>query len=260
MFEKKLIKDKTKIKRLIGLMVYVLLACGVILICKPIYLLSMLIVLVPPTVITFLWLKKSRFKIFIFSIFSAIIFAPPIELVARLADAWDVQSILPRPFGIMPLENILFAFLNFFWVLSFYEYFVDRDRKKNVSKKFKYLVGLYCVMAVMIFSLYFYNHNFVTLNYCVLSVPILILPSLIIFYSHPHLLKKTILPTLFFAIIFFVYEATSLIIGNWWWPGEYLVNLNLLGHRFPLDDVVIWYFLSTPTLIGGYEFFMDDGK
>ncbi|HOY56485.1 MAG TPA: hypothetical protein PLH37_03670 [bacterium] len=260
MFEKKLIKDKTKIKRLIGLMMYVFLACSIIFIIKPIYLISIAIVLLPTAVVNFLWLKKSRFKIFIFSIVSAIIFAPPVELAARLANAWDVQSVLPRPFGIMPLENILFAFLNFFWVLSFYEYFVDHDRKKKVSKKFKYLVGLYCLMAVIIFSLFFYNYNLVTLNYCVLSVPILILPSLIIFYSHPNLLKKTILPTLFFAIIFFVYETTSLIVGNWWWPGEYLINLNLLGHRFPLDDIVIWYFLSTPTLIGGYEFFMDDGK
>jgi hypothetical protein len=93
-----------------------------------------------------------------------------------------------------------------------------------------------------------------------MSVPILIIPSLLIFYHKPKLIKKTILPTIFFALVFFVYELTSLLIGSWWWPGEYLWPITIFGHIFPLDDVIIWYFLSTPTLIGGYEIFMDDGK
>lgn len=28
-----------------------------------------------------------------------------------------------------------------------------------------------------------------------------------------------------------------------------------LAKKFPIDDVIIWYFLSTPVLIGGYEYF-----
>ncbi|MFH1457003.1 MAG: hypothetical protein ABIF17_02710 [Patescibacteria group bacterium] len=130
-----------------------MIACSIVLIFKPVYFISILIVLVPPAIINFLWLKKTRFKILIFSIITTIIFAPPIELIARLANAWDVQSIMPRPFGLMPLENILFAFLNLFWVLSFYEHFVDRDRKKNISKKFKYLIGLYCLTSVLIWRI-----------------------------------------------------------------------------------------------------------
>lgn len=252
-------KDKRMKKfKLIALFSYILLACLIVYITKITYLFSILLVLVPPSIANFLWLKKSRKKVLIFSIISTLLFAFAIELSSRLANTWDVQSILPRLFGIIPLENMLFAFLNIFWVLSFYEYFVDRDTATKISGKFKYLIILFCLFSLIIFSLYFYNPDIIRLNYFVMAVIILIIPSIIIFSKRPRLLKKTILPTLFFAIVFFIYEIVSLKIGSWWWPGEYIKTFTLFGKVFPLDDVIIWYFLSTITLVGGYEFFADD--
>jgi hypothetical protein len=246
--------------KLIGLFVYVLIACLIVYITKLTYFLSIILVLIPPSIANFLWLKKSRKKIFIFSIISTFLFAFAIELSSRLANTWDVQSILPRILGLIPLENMLFAFLNIFWVLSFYEYFVDEDTTKKISGKFKYLVILFCLFSLIIFSLYFYNPSIVEMNYFTTAIIILIIPSIILFYKKPILLKKTILPTLFFAIIFFIYEIVSIKIGSWWWPGEYLKTFVIFGKVFPLDDIIIWYFLSTITLIGGYEFFADDWK
>lgn len=247
-------------KRILWLGAYVAAACVFVYIFRPVYLASIFIVLAPPSALNFYWLKRSRFKILVFSLAATFIFAPPVELAARLANAWDVQSVLPRIFGIAPIENLIFAFFNFFWVLSFYEYFVDRDASAKISKKFKLLVLLYCLLSVLIFLLFFINRQLISLNYCVLSAIILLAPGLIIFRRRPGLLRKIWLPTLFFAAAFFVYEAVSLAIGSWWWPGQYLLPISLAGKTFPLDDVIIWYLLSTPILIGGYEFFMDDGR
>lgn len=247
-----------KQKRILFLLIYFLLACFFVWLIKPDYFFSILIVLLPPSLINFFWLKKSKRKVLIFSLLATLIFAPPVELIARLADAWDVQSIFPRPFGLIPLENMLFAFLNIFWAICFYEYFVDRDTTKTISKKLKILTALYCFFALLVFSFYFLDRNFLKMNYAFLSVPILIIPCLLIFSKKPVLLKKTILPTLFFGFLFFVYEIVSLKIGSWWWPGEYLYAFTIFGKAFPLDDIIIWYLLSTPTLIGGYEFFTDD--
>jgi len=249
-----------KKQRLIFLLTYVILTSVLIYFWRPVYLISIIVVLVPPAVINFLWLKKSRFKILLFSLLTTILFAPPVELAARLADAWDVQSILPRLFGIAPLENILFAFLNFFWVLAFYEYFVDRDKTRKISKRIRLITLGYIFLALLVFTIFFIAPNLLAVNYGLLAVIILLIPGIIIFYFNPKLLKKTWLPTIFFAYVFFVYEVVSLIIGSWWWPGQYLLPINLLGNVFPLDDVIIWYFLSTPILIGGYEFFVDDNK
>lgn len=252
--------NEKKKKRLFFLGLYILVSCLFVYIFKPVYLLSIVIVLVPPSIINFLWLKHSRKKIFWFSIITTLLFAPPVELMARVADAWDVQSILPRLFGLAPLENILFAFLNFFWVLTFYEYFVDKDKKEKLSSKYPIIIGLYTLLAVVIFTLFFLSPGIVGVNYHFLALIVLIIPGSLLFYKKPRLLKKTILPTLFFAYVFFLYEIISVLIGSWWWPGEYLLPLNLVGNVFPLDDVIIWYFLSTPVLIGGYEFFVDNNK
>lgn len=95
------------------------------------------------------------------------------------------------------------------------------------------------------------------MNYASIALLILILPAILIFIKGPFLLRKTIFPTMFFAFVFFVYEIVSLQIGSWWWPGQYVFTFNVFGKILPLDDIIIWYFLSTPVLIGGYEFFID---
>ena len=249
-----------KKKRLAFLGAYVLAACVAVYFFRPVYLVSLLVVLGVPAVINFIWLKRSRLKIFLFSILTTILFAPPVELAARLTNTWDVQSILPRLFGVVPLEDLLAAFLNFFWVLSFYEYFVDKDSGRKISSRFRIIILGYCLLAAIIFTGFFVDRNLVSLNYHSLSVLILFVPGIIIFSLMPAILSKTWLPTVFFALTFFIYEITSLLIGSWWWPGKYLLPLNIFGHVFPLDDMVIWIILSTPVLIGGYEFFVDDGK
>lgn len=249
-----------KKKQILILLTYVLLSCLVVYVFRPVYLLSILIVLLPPALLNFYWLQKSRAKIFFFSLFTTLLFAPPVEIMARLTNAWDVESTLPRLFGIAPLENLIFAFLNFFWVLSFYEYFIDRDTDRKISSRWRYIALAYCLLMVIVFSLFSVNRELISFNYHSLAFFILLVPGLLIFSLKPKLLIKTWLPTLFFALVFFVYELVSLLVGSWWWPGTYLWPVILAGKTFPLDDVVIWYFLSTPVLIGGYEFFIDDGK
>ncbi len=249
--------NKKRVK-ILGLLSYIILASLIVYFTKIPYLYSIILVLIPPAIVNYLWLKKSRKKVLLFSICATLLFSFAVELMSRLTNSWDVQSVLPRVLGFLPLENILFSFINFSWVLSFYEYFVDKDSTKKISKNFKYLIIIFSIFSLAIFTLYFYDPTIVAMDYITLGVVILLIPAIALFSKNPKLLKKTILPVAFFSIVFFIYETVSLIIGSWWWPGQYVLPINLFGHVFPLDDVIIWYFLSTITLIGGYEFFSDD--
>jgi hypothetical protein len=246
------------LNRLLFLLSYVILACAFVWYTQPTYLVSIIVVLCPPTALTYSWVKRSRAKILAFSLATTFLFAPPIELVSRMANAWDVQSILPRPLGLIPLENMFFAFLNFFWVLSFYEYFVDGDQSKKISKRFRSLIIIYSLLFIGVFWLYFLAPGLIPLNYAFMAVPVLVFPGIIIFTRKPGLLRKTLIPTVFFFFVLLLYELVSLCIGSWWWPGEYVYPMTVFGKVFPLDDIIIWYILSTPVLIGGYEYFMDD--
>lgn len=252
--------DKKKKEKLTFLLFYVLASCFVVYFARPCYFYSILTVLGPPSISNFMWVKNAKRKIFIFSILALFFFAPPIELATRLADVWDVQSIFPRPFGLIPLENMLFAFINIFWGLSFYVYFSGEDSDEKISSRMKYLVILYFALSFLVYGSYFYDRALIAVNYSTMAVPVLIVPFIFIFGKYPELIRKTVLATLFFAFVFFVYEMVSLQVGSWWWPGEYLYTFRIHGKIFPLDDAVIWYFLSTPVLIGGYEFFANGYK
>ncbi len=247
---------QTKYKKLGLLFIYVGAASLAVYFFKPTYLISIMLVLLPPALLNFFWLKNTRRKVFVFSAVTGLLFAPPIELISRLADSWDVQSVLPRPLGLIPLENMLFAFLNFFWVLSFYNYFVKNDTgDSKFSKNFRYLIGLYCLFSTAVYSLYLINPSLIRLDYLILAIPALIIPLVIFIIINPKLLRLSLSPTVFFALVFFIFEMVSLQIGSWWWPGHYLWPVSINGKIFPLDDVLVWYLLSTPALIGGFEFF-----
>lgn len=251
---------KNKLSKIIFLCLYLIIALLSVLIFKPLYIISITIVLVVPSIINFIWLKNSRCQILCFSFFSALLFAPPVELMARLANVWDVQSIFFRPFGLIPIENMIFAFLNFFWVLCFYKYFIDDDRPPVFNKNFKYLIALYLFFDLLVYSIFYYKPSLASANYIVIAIITLVIPGSVLFYYNRQLLRKTFWPTIFFAVTFFLYELVSLKIGSWFWPGEYLLNLNIFGLKMPLDDIIIWYFLSTPVLIAGYEYFVNDNK
>jgi hypothetical protein len=249
-----------KKQRLFFLIAYLPISLFFIWLIKPVYIISIFIVLAVPSIINFLWLKHSKKPILIFSILTGILFAPPVELMARVVNVWDVNSIFYRPFGLIPIENMVFAFLNFFWVLSFYKYFIDHDKEIKISNRFKYLISLYLIFDILIFSLYYLNSNLVGANYFTIALIILIVPGVLLFIKNKKIFKKTIVPTFFFALVFFFYEIISLKIGSWFWPGNYFFNIKIFGETMPLDDIIIWYFMSTPVLIAGYEFFVDDNK
>jgi hypothetical protein len=251
----------SKKKLIFGFILYVLLTSIFVAIFKPTYFVSLILVIGIPSIYNFYLIKRSRKKILLFSIVSVILFAIPVELTCRLANVWDTQTIFPKLFnGLMPIENLFFAFFNFLWVLSFYEYFVDKDREKEIPPKFKILVSLYVVAFLGVMLVYSINPLVITFSYMTMALIVLIIPEVLLFIWHPHVLKKVILPLLVFAIIFFVYETAAMEAGNWWWPGSYLFPVTLFGHTFPLDDILFWYFLSTPALIIGYETFLDNSK
>ncbi|MFP4514659.1 MAG: hypothetical protein ACLFNO_01480 [Parcubacteria group bacterium] len=257
----KYLLQKNKVLIMLILFLYVVMASLLVYLLQPPYYLAICIVLAVPALFNFFLLRKGKIKILIFSLITTFLFAPPIELMARLADAWDVASLFVRPFGLIPLENMLFAFLNFFWILSFYEFFLDTQKGKiDLNKRFKILVLLYLFLSLIVYGLFFFNPNIITTDYHIIAL-IFLLPILVILgFKMPGLIKKTVVPTAFFALVFFIYEIVSLLIGHWWWPGYYLWPISISGIIFPIDDIIIWYFLSTPALILGYEFFADDSK
>ncbi len=233
----------------------------IVLAIRPTYLFNLIIVYALPTLLVLSWDKtQTRNKILIFGLTAAVLFAPPIELMARLTNSWDVQSTLPRIFGISPMENLFYAFINFVFPVAFYKHFTEKDKKTKPKKLWKSFVVILVLLSVTVNTIFAFKPELISWHYWQIAVIFLGIPAIIISYLNPKILIKALPTTFFFAVLFLVHELISLFLGHWWWPGEYLLPISVFGKTFPIDDVLIWYLLSTPVLIGGYEFFFDDMK
>ena len=225
-------------------------------ITKPPYILNILIVYLPGLVYTLFLLKRSRKKIILFGLIS-LLFIIPVEIIARDSNSWDVLSVFPRILGIAPIENIIYAIVNLTFPLAFYEYFYDEDRSGTLSRNWKYLFSIYCVLFASTLVWFFNFREVFHLNYFFIGITI-ILPLLFALLTiKRHIIKRLLVPAVTFGAMFAIHELLSMQLGHWWWPGEYLLPISVMGQVYPLDDFIIWILLSNIGVIVGYELLWD---
>lgn len=247
---------RQKLKDLIILALLFILGIFIVLIFKPGYLANILIVYLPGLVYILTRLKRSTKKILIFGLLS-ILFIVPVEILARLTNSWDVASDFPRVLGIAPLENMLYGVINIIYPLAFYEYFFDNDRNRKISPRYKYLVGIYLVLFVTTFIFYFIDPNLLKLDYWLLGLLILSPIFILLLIYKSHIIKRLFLPAVFFGLMYLIHEAVSMYLGHWWWPGSYILPVNISDHIYPLEDLIIWIVFSNVAVISGYEVLWD---
>lgn len=252
----KILFEKSKLRDFIVLIVLYFLGLIFISFVKTTYLENILIVYLPGLLYSFYHLHRSRKKVLLFGLCS-ILFIIPVEILARMSNSWDVASTLPRILGIAPLENIIYALVNIIYPLAFYEIFFDNDRNRKISPRWKILIALYATLFVVTFITYFNNPAFLNFNYWILGA-IIIVPvlGLLLIYKR-HILKRLLVPAIVFGVMYFTHEIVSMTLGHWWWPGQYILPIQINGLTYPLEDFIIWIIFSNIAVIAGYEVLWD---
>jgi hypothetical protein len=72
--------------------------------------------------------------------------------------------------------------------------------------------------------------------------------------------RKFLVPTLVVSTFLFIMESIALIKEFWIFNGNYIYSLNLFGKILPIEELIIWIFLSPFVVICYFELFIDDGK
>lgn len=245
-----------KLKNYILVLTLYLLGLLVVYITKPSYLLNILVVYLPGLIYLFYLVKNSRRKILLFGLLS-ILFIIPIEILARLVDSWDVLSEFPRILGIAPIENIVYALVNIMYPICFYEYFYDNDRNPKISKNWKYLVAIFLLLFLLVFSIYYINSGYLKLEYWLIGICIYLPIFVLLFKFKKHIIKRLLIVGLTLGVMYGLHELLSMYLGHWWWPGNYLIPVTIFGHIYPLDDFIIWLLFSNIAVIAGYEVMWD---
>lgn len=188
-----------------------------------------------------------------------------IDFLAHFNQAWyEVPSFLQIRFlHTFPLQAMLWGFLYSYFILVFYEYFLDRDRNKTrLSGNFRYWVVILLALLSVFSVILLLDCSLLTIRYFYIHLVIVLffLPIVLVLSRFPRLIGKLAFQGVYFAVISVIYEISALYTGQWMFPGsEYLGWASLFGALIPIEEV-LWILFAVPGYLCLYEYFADDTK
>ena len=167
-------------------------------------------------------------------------------------------------FNVVTIDIMIWGFLWALVILIFYEHFSEHDRSSKISGHFKILFMASLISCAIILGRFSLAQTRLNLSYTYLLIGLasfLIFLLIMLKIKKPYFIfHKFLLASFFFAFLHLTHELTSLKIGQWYFPGQYLANINILGLIFPIEEFVFWILLSAMVVLALYEYFVDDEK
>lgn len=208
------------------------------------------------------YVKKVLLFTFVISIPAMVV----LDYIAQINGSWIMYPISIFPFkffGLVTFEVILWAFLTIFFILIFYEYFIDQHRIVKLWKNKMTYLFVFAILFFSVFILFFFlGASFkIPYFYFLWGIALLLIPFLLQLFKYPKTTSKFFLALVYFFYMNFIYEVTALKVGAWTFPGTNFIGwVNILGVSFPLEEVFFWMILMTLAILSFFEFFDDDEK
>lgn len=251
-----------KIIRVLPFLLWPLIASGLSLAFAANILGSLILFFVVPAVYLTIVLKKLVLKAFLFSVVTAFPLGIIWDYVAHLNEDWMATSIFPfRLFELVVIEDILWVFVLIYFVILFYEYFLDSHRDaQRWHPRMRFLVWLFVILFAVFVLLYlvFPRALYIPYFYFWASLMVLVIPSCMELFRRPRLLPKFLVAGAYFFFLNFVYEITALKLGQWNFPGAYVGTISLGGVEFPFEEFFLM--AGAIAILSYYEPFDDDEK
>ena len=226
---------------------------------------SALFFFVIPTIYMVIRRKKPVKRILVGSALIGVGFGFIFNVLISANNAWNElpsQLIFNyRFFGFWPADEPIWFILWALFIIVFYEYFYEKEKRGRISKRFKYLAIPVLVALVLVLGIFAVKGNIFHLRYAYffLALPGII-PIIWVIKKYPTLFIKFFKTGTFFFMLFLIYELTAIKLGQWYFPGEYVGWVELAGLRFPFEELFFWMMLSSFTVLALYEGFVDDEK
>ncbi|MFH1457486.1 MAG: hypothetical protein ABIF17_05300 [Patescibacteria group bacterium] len=266
MLKKNLNKTKTKKVDLIILVLCPVIACILSFLLNADALVSIALFLgLPATYLSYKakkLIKKTAFFSLIVSVPAIVI----IEYIANITNTWGVlrPTIQIKLLGVVTIDAILWAICLVYYVVIFYEYFLDKHADKKIYRPFMRYLEILLLLGLWFFTLLLLTApTILNIPYFYFSFGIILIfiPLIICLFKYPNLLKKFLQTGLYFFFVTFIYEITSIKLGIIQFPGnEFIGWVNCLGTSFPLEELFFWCILFSMAILAYYEFFNDDRK
>lgn len=233
------------------------------------FFISILIFLAIPSIYLSIRAKKYVPKAIIASLIGSIPLMIVVEYFGNISQAWTFpSSVFPFTlFGIVIIEVLFWAFFNVYFVVIFYEYFLNKHVTKHLwQPRMKYLVwGLFILFLIFLFIVYNLSIIAIPYFYFIFGIFVFGLPVFLQLYSYSKTKKATIKilkAVAYFFYLSFTYEIVALHYGWWGFPEntKFVGYFSIINFTFPLEELVWWILLFAFAVLSCYEFFDDDEK
>lgn len=206
-------------------------------------------------------------KTFLFAAALGFLLSIVTDYIMSKTGGWNFPaSVFPRLFGgYVTVEQIIWIFLYLYFVVIFYETFLDEDGGQELAKpNLKYLFAATAAVFAVFILLYALKPELLQINYFYLKSGIIlaIIPSAVILLKFPKLYKKFSIAAAYFFFFSLIYELTGLSLGHWEFLGEnqYIGMVKILGLQFPVEEFFFWIIIGAMGILAYYEFFDDDKR
>jgi len=201
-------------------------------------------------------------KTAIYSLIASVPAILVVDYIGQKTSQWVIPASISsiRLFGVTQIEQLLWAFFNFYAVVIFYKYFLDNYcSKRLVGKRWLELLYIGILLAVP-FAL------FLVIKPEVLNIPyfyfyfglVLIgIPAVLELFKHPRLVSKFLKTAAYFYYLSLVFEVTALRLNCCWeFPSKQFIGWIYIAQvRFPLEELLFWIMLFALAILAVYEKF-----
>lgn len=223
---------------------------------------TVLFYILPSIYLSFKYRSLVR-KVFLFSL----VVVPAIivgDYFAEITGSWFFPTSVFgfKLFGTTVFEVVLWMSSFVYFVVMFYEYFVDHSHMKLTNRKFRW-VSLGFTLLFVAFLVYLASGISIQIPYFYLVFGIIfaIVPIALELLDFPNLVAKFAKITVYFSFSSFLWEIVALRLHQWTFPGTSFIGwLEIFNVRFPFEEFLIWIILGAAGILSWYEFFDDDNR
>ena len=262
----KISSQKRRLLDLLAVVLLVLLASYITIFFTPNFLISSLLFFGLPSLYLLarkpVELKKGLYGAFLIGVVWGFSF----DYLAEFNHAWgwSINTNLAIPLhilGVVSLDILIWYFLWIFLVIIFYEYFAEHDSSKKISPRYFRTLGIGVIVAVVVVLLSKTAPDLLTFSYTYLILGILtLIPFSVIVIRRPSIFPKVMEIIPFFIFLYLVFELTALRTSLWSFPGQYIGFVNIIGQRFPFEEMIFWIVISSAIAASYHEYVVDDNK
>jgi len=189
-----------------------------------------------------------------------------IDYIAVTTGTWFFPTSIfsYRIFGVVTFEVLFWYFSYAYFIVMFYEAFLDKHCKHVLTTRQLKNLFIFFVLILAIFLWTVWTKgSFIKIPYWYMVIGIIfaIIPISVTLFRFPKLLKKFFQATIYFAYLSFLWELVAVYHKQWTFPGNSFVGwVTIFGIRFPFEELFVWIILGAAGILSWYEFFDDDHK